>query len=414
MELCAAEIERYKFYSLQLERMQNKRQLSLLFLAIFIDLVGFGMVIPILPFAAEHYGADGLMLGIFVASFSLMQFLFSPIWGALSDKIGRRPVILVGLLGGSVSFLVFGLSTSLEMLFFSRILSGIFTAATLPTVHAYIADLTDDKDRVRGFGLINMAFGLGFIFGPAIGGLLSSNGFLFPALVASGLSFVNFLGALIWLPESYKPKERIIHKRKILDIKELKWAIKHPEVGTLILVFAIVSFGFSALEATYALYGERIAQLNAQSIGIIFAMVGTIVIIIQGFLIGRIVRRIGEKRTLLAGLVFMTSGYIAVTFAHDFYSLMALTSLISIGNSLTFPTVNGLISMRSGKHEQGKMMGINQSASSLARVVGPIWGGMLFITSIRWPFYSAAFFISIALLLAYYKVKGEGGNAVPT
>ncbi len=390
--------------------MQNKRQLSLLFLAIFIDLVGFGMVIPILPFAAERFGADGFMLGIFVASFSLMQFLFSPIWGTLSDKIGRRPVILTGLLGGSVSFLVFGLSQNLELLFISRILSGIFTAATLPTVQAYIADLTEEKDRARGFGFINMAFGLGFIFGPAIGGLLSSNGFLFPALVASALSFVNFIGALIWLPESYTSEKRakgVVHKRKILDIKELNWAVRHPEVGTLILVFAIVSFGFSALEATYALYGERIAGLTAQSIGIIFAMVGTIVIIVQGGLIGPIVKRIGEKKTLLFGLAFMTSGYIAITFARDFYSLMALTSLISIGNSLTFPTATALISMRSGKHEQGKMMGINQSASSLARVIGPIWGGFLFIQSIRWPFYSAAFFIFIALLLAYYEVRNK-------
>ncbi len=389
--------------------MQNKKQLSLLFLAIFIDLVGFGMVIPILPFAAERFGADGFMLGIFVASFSLMQFIFSPFWGTLSDKIGRRPVILIGLLGGSVSFLVFGLSQNLELLFISRILSGIFTAATLPTVQAYIADLTAEKDRARGFGFINMAFGLGFIFGPAIGGLLSSNGFLFPALVASGLSFVNFLGALIWLPESHTSEKRVkgIHKRKILDVKELTLTIKHPEVGTLILVFAIVSFGFSALEATYALYGERIAGLTAQSIGIIFAMVGTIVIIIQGGLIGPIVKRIGEKKTLLIGLAFMTSGYIAITFARDFYSLMALTSLISIGNSLTFPTATALISMKSGKHEQGKMMGINQSASSLARVIGPIWGGLLFIQSIRWPFYSAAFFIAIALLLAYHEIKNK-------
>ena len=145
--------------------MQNKKQVSLIFLAIFIDMIGFGIVIPILPFAAENFGADGFMLGIFVASFSLMQFIFSPLWGMLSDKVGRRPVILVGLLGSSLSFLVFGLSTNLFVLFASRILSGIFTAATLPTVQAYMADITSDKDRAKGFGLIGMAFGLGFGLG---------------------------------------------------------------------------------------------------------------------------------------------------------------------------------------------------------------------------------------------------------
>src|SRR3989344_2158678 len=148
--------------------MKHRKEMSLLFLAVFIDLVGFGMVIPILPFAAEQYGADGFTLGIFVASFSLMQFIFSPIWGNLSDKIGRRPVIIIGLFGSVLSFLVFGLSTSLAMLFASRILSGIFTAATLPTAQAYMADITEEKDRARAFGLIGMAFGLGFIFGPAI------------------------------------------------------------------------------------------------------------------------------------------------------------------------------------------------------------------------------------------------------
>ncbi len=385
--------------------MKHRKEMSLLFLAVFIDLVGFGMVIPILPFAAEQYGADGFMLGIFVASFSLMQFIFSPIWGNLSDRIGRRPVIIIGLFGSVLSFLVFGLSTSLAMLFASRILSGIFTAATLPTAQAYMADITEEKDRAKAFGLLGMAFGLGFIFGPALGGLLSHNGFLFPGLVAAGLSLINLVGAIMWLPESYHERKPG-HKRRIIDFNELKWALRHPMVGTLILIFAIVSFGFSALEATYALYGEQIAGLNAQSIGIIFAMVGTILVVVQGGLIGKITRRIGEKKTLLIGLMLMTLGYIAITLAHDFYSLMAFTSLISLGNALTFPTVTALISTKSGRHEQGKMMGLNQSAASLARVVGPIWGGFLFVSvGIHWPFYSAALFIAMAVVLAYIELK---------
>lgn len=383
----------------------DKRMLLIL-LAIFIDLVGFGIVIPILPFAAERFGADGFTLGLFVASFSLMQFLFAPLWGSLSDKVGRRPVMLIGLLGGGASFFVFGLSTNLLMLFVSRLLSGVFTAATLPTAQAYMADITPPEQRARGFGLIGMAFGFGFIFGPAIGGLLSSHGFLFPALFASALSFVNFIGALVWLPETYKPTG-VVKKRKLVDIGKLHSTLKHPAVGSLILTFAIVSFGFSALEATYALYGERVAGLNAQSIGIIFTMVGTIVIIVQGGLIGRITKAIGERRTLLIGLAVMSLGYFVVgTFAKDFASLMAMTSLISIGNSLTFPTVNALISINSRKDEQGEIMGINQSASSLARVIGPVWGGFLFVAvGIGWPFRSASLFVLAALALAYLRVR---------
>ncbi len=386
--------------------MKNKKQFALLFLAIFIDLVGFGIVIPILPFLAEQYGADGFMLGIFVASFSLMQFIFAPLWGMLSDKIGRRPVILVGLIGSSISFFVFGLAQDLTLLFISRVLAGVFTAATLPSAQAYVADITEDKDRARGFGILGMAFGLGFIFGPAIGGLLSSNGFLFPALVASGLALLNFLGALIWLPETYKPENRVVKKRKILDFEKLYNALKHPSVGSLILTFAIVSFSFSGLEATYALFGERRAGLTSQSIGLIFAMIGTIVVIVQGGLIGKITKRIGERNTLLIGLSFMTVGYFVVSFANSFVSLAALTALISIGNSLTFPSVNALISINSRKDEQGETLGVNQSAGALARVVGPVWGGLIFVNvGIAWPYYSGSLFVLLALILAFYNVK---------
>jgi len=197
-----------------------------------------------------------------------------------------------------------------------------------------------------------------------------------------------------------------VKKRKLVDINQLHAALRHPAVGSLILTFAIVSFGFSALEATYALYGERVAGLNAQSIGIIFTMVGVIVIVVQGFLIGKITKRIGERRTLLIGLVIMSLGYLAVaTFAKDFGTLMAMTSLISLGNSLTFPTVNALISINSRRDEQGEVMGVTQSAASLARVVGPVWGGLLFINVISWPFYSAAIFIAMAFVLAYFRAK---------
>ncbi len=385
--------------------MKNKRQMGLLFLAVFIDMVGFGMIVPVLPFIAENFGADGLMLGLLVASFSLMQFVFAPFWGMLSDKMGRRPVLLIGILGTSLSFLILGISQDLLLLFASRMLSGIFTAASLPTAQAYVADITEPKDRAKNYGLLGMAFGIGFAFGPALGGFLSQNSLLFPSLIAAGMSFLNFAGALVWLPETYKPTGET-KKGKLLDFGKLKYAIRHPSVGPLIVTFAVVSFAFSGMEATYAFFGEQRAALTAQNVGLIFAMIGVIIIIAQGGLTGIFARKIGERNTLLFGLALAATGYLLISFASSFEMLMLFTGIMAFGFSLTFPTVNALLSMNVRPDEQGEIMGLNQGVSSLGRVVGPVFAGLVFVNvGIEWPFIINALIGFCAVAIAYRGVK---------
>lgn len=386
--------------------MKNKKPMLLLFLAVFIDLIGFGIIIPVLPFVAENFGANGFVLGIFVASFSLMQFIFAPFWGMLSDKVGRRPVMLIGILGTAISFIIFGLSTSLLMLFISRILNGAFTAASLPTAQAYIADITEPKDRAKAFGYLGVAFGLGFAFGPALGGLLSGNGILFPALVAGSLSTLNFIGALIWLPETHKPTGKL-QKRKFLDGRKLRKALHHPSIGSLILTFTVVSFAFSGMETTYALFGQQRAGLDAANIGIIFSMVGFIMVVAQGFLVGLLVRKIGERKTLLMGLALGVLAYLSISMSSSYASLVAATVILALGFGLTFPSVSALISLNTSRDGQGEIIGITQGMGSLARVVGPIVAGFLFVNvGIQWPYYMSALVGFIALLIAVKMVKG--------
>lgn len=389
--------------------MSNRKQMFLLFLAVFIDLVGFGIVIPILPFVAEKFGADSFTLGLFVASFSLMQFIFSPFWGMLSDKIGRRPVMLIGIAGTAISFFIFGLADSLLVLFISRVMQGIFTSASLPTAQAYIADITEPKDRAKYFGYLGMAFGLGFALGPALGGFLSGNGILFPALIAGCFSSINFIGALLWLPEPKREKKEVA-RRGFIDLDTLKDALSHPAIGSLILTFAVVSFAFSSLETTYALFGQQRAGLDAENVGAIFTMIGLIMVVVQGWFVGVLARRIGEKKTLMLGLVFSAAAYALISVSFGYLMLVAATALLATGFSLIFPTVNALISINSSSEEQGEAIGLNQGMASLARVVGPLVAGALFEESIAWPFYLSAFVAVVALIIAYFRIKKVESN----
>ena len=371
---------------------------TIIFLTVFIDLIGFGIVIPLSPFYAEHFGATGLMVGMLQASFSLMQFLFAPFWGRLSDRIGRRPVILVGLLGSAGSYLLFGLAESLTVLFIARILAGI-AGANISTAQAYMADVTTPENRAKGMGMVGAAFGLGFIFGPAIGGALSVFGPTVPPLFAGALSFANFVAACFILPESRKPGAEA--RPRVSRLHALTEAVTRPGLPQLLLIFFLVTGAFSCFEATFALFGERRFGFTPSNIGYVFAFVGVVLTAVQGGLVGRMAKRFGEPRLVPFAIVALAAGLALVPLARSIPMLLVACALLAVGSGFNNPSISSLISRISSADEQGGILGVSQSVSSLARIIGPFVGGAVYdrFGEVA-PFAGASAVMLIALVVA--------------
>jgi DHA1 family tetracycline resistance protein-like MFS transporter len=374
--------------------------LAIIFVTVFVDLLGFGIIIPLLPFYAETFGANALTIGMLSTSFSLMQFVFAPVWGRLSDRVGRRPIILFGLLGSCVSYLVFGLAHSLPLLFASRIFAGI-AGANIPTAQAVIADSTTLENRAKGMGLVGAAFGLGFIFGPAIGGFLSHWGYSTPAFFASALSLVNLVAALFLLPETLNPAHRAGVRRAGGRIEAFRRALDRPLLPLLLLIYFVVTAAFSNFESMFALFAERRFGFQAESIGYVFAFVGVVLVIVQGGLVGPVVRRIGEKRVVPCAAALVAIGLAFLPVDHTIVSLLATLAVMAIGMGFNNPSLVSLISRHSAAEDQGSVLGVSQSLGSLARIVGPAWGGFTFDRyGVDVPYESAAVVMAVAGLVA--------------
>ena len=361
-----------------------------LFFTVFIHLLGFGIIIPLLPYYAEHFGASGLTVGLLTTSFSLAQFLFAPIWGRLSDRIGRRPVLLGSLILTGVSYLVFAVATSLPVLFISRIFAGI-AGATLSTAQAYIADTTTAENRTKGMGMIGAAFGMGFIFGPAMGGVLSKWGFSVPAYAAAGLATVAFLFAMFRLRESLPPEEREAAARRRENAATFREALARPVVGLVLVLFFVTTLCFSGMEAILALFCERFFAWGPHQIGYLFAYVGVVAAIMQAGIVGALAKRFGERALVRAGLLlmgaaFITAGLVPPLTIHDpthvvggvLATFFAVMGVIAIGSGLTTPSLSSLVSLATPADEQGGILGVYQSLGSLGRATGPFLGGLVF------------------------------------
>jgi multidrug resistance protein len=371
--------------------------LVIIFLTVFIDLLGFGIIIPLLPFYAETFGASALVVGLLSTSYSLMQFLFAPVWGRLSDRIGRRPVILIGLFGSFAAYLLFGLADSLAVLFAARICAGI-AGANIPTAQAFIADTTTPENRAKGMGLVGAAFGLGFVFGPAIGGFLSRWGYAAPAFFASALSLANFLAACVLLPESRRAGQTFVHRSRL---EALRAAVTRPFLPLVLMIYFIVVTAFSSFEATFALFSERQFAFTASTIGYVFAFVGLVLSIVQGALVGRAARAVGERRLVPMAILIIALGLATVAASRSVPFLVAGCGLLAVGMGFNSPSMVSLISRLSDRDEQGGVLGVSQSLASLARVIGPVWGGFLFDRfGIRSPFVWASMFMMVAFAIS--------------
>jgi len=388
-------------------RLGGRSPLLVVFVTVFIDLLGFGIIIPILPFYAQDFGASELIVGVLFASYSLMQFLFSPLWGRVSDTIGRRPVLLVSLFGTAVSFFIFGLARTLTLLFVGRITAGIF-GAVITTAYAYIADVTTPRDRAHGMGIIGAAFGLGFIFGPFIGGVMADAwGYAAPAYFAAALAFANGILALFVFPESYTAEARARDRangvpRRTLSLIRMWEALRHPAVGTLLLLYFLVTFAFANMEATYALLTEDLFGWGARENGWVFAYIGVVMVIVQGALIRPLSHRFGERWLVVVGTVALIPGLGLLPWSPGPAMLLVVSGIMAFASGINTPSITSLISQGVAEHEQGGMMGMNQSMGSLARVVGPLWGGFTFETIGRSaPYWSAALLMGAAAVLAF-------------
>ncbi|MBI3557108.1 MAG: MFS transporter [Deltaproteobacteria bacterium] len=365
--------------------------LFIIFVVVFLDLVCFGIVIPILPYYARQFGASATALGWLMTSYSFMQFFFAPVWGRVSDRIGRRPVLLASMTGIMLSMVVLGFASSLFWLFAARTFAGI-CGANISTATAYIADVTDEKDRTKGMGMIGAAFGLGFIFGPAIGGVLSRFGLGTPMFAAAGLSLANIAYAYFKLPEPPITRElREQHRHKRFDARAFRETMGDSRTRMATLLFFVVTVAFTQMEVVFALFMLARHGFNAQSAGLLLAFMGIIMVGIQGGLIGKLSKRFGESRLVIAGPLLMALGLVLLAQTQPMGFVFAAMTLVAIGNGITNPSLSSLASKGAKPERRGATLGIYQSAGSLARVVGPPIAGWAYdALGVQVPFLIAA------------------------
>ncbi|MDQ2936167.1 MAG: MFS transporter [Acidobacteriota bacterium] len=366
----------------------KRSPLVVIFTTVFIDLVGFGIVIPVLPFYAEgtRFNATPRTVGILFASYSVMQLIFSPVLGRLSDKYGRRPVLLISIIGTGIGFLFLGFATTLWMLFVGRILDGI-TGGNISTAQAYIADITTKEERAKGMGLLGAAFGLGFIFGPAIGGILSRWGVAVPFLFAAGLCFANAVLLYFTLPETVtRDHPARVSAAGGRGLSQLIESLMQPRLGFVLIIYFLFIVAFSIMTTSFSLYTMFRFGYDAQHNGYLFAYVGVLAVIIQGGLIGRLVKRFGELPLVVVGALLFAGSLFAVPFIGParggLLGLLIGGGIFSIGNSLSGPALTSLASKSVGPAEQGGVLGVTQSAASLARAVGPSLAALLIHSAI--------------------------------
>lgn len=386
----------------------RKSSLLVLFLTVFIDLIGFGMVIPFLSYYAREYGASGLAVGAVVGVYSIMQFLFAPIWGRLSDRIGRRPVLLISLTASFTGYLLFAFSRSFTLLFVSRVIAGI-GGANIGTAQAYIADSTAPEERAKGMGLIGAAFGLGFILGPPLSGILSSagtarglHGNLLPGLVAAGLSFTAFLIALSVLSESKPPN--LVPRSGLppqFDARLWREIATNRLLASLMAGLFLTLLAVAGMEISVTLHARDRFDFRQLDMAYLFLFMGVIVATIQGGLIGRFVRRVGEKGVIIIGAAAFTAGFALVPSIYRVPFLYVVAFLIAIGQGLCYPALTSLVSKVAPEGERGSLLGLATSVGSLARFLGPLLSGVLYdLAGVAGAFYGGAVLMAAALAIA--------------
>jgi DHA1 family tetracycline resistance protein-like MFS transporter len=387
----------------------HTRALATVWFTLFLDLVSFGIVIPVLPFYAKSTGASEGLIALLATAYSAAQFVMSPVLGRLSDRHGRRPVMLISIAGSTMAMLTLGFAQALWMLFLSRTISGVCNA-NVSTAHAYVADRVPPHQRARYMGMMGTAVGLGFIVGPSLGGLLARADWpQFPFFVGAALSLLNFLMAVMWLPESHRPRAAAVAgpppPRPSLLVVARDPAFWRSQIGVMVAVYFSFFCAFAAMEATFALFAEACFGWGEQENGRYFAFIGTVIVLFQGFIVGRAVSTIGERRSLALGLTLSTAGFLTLCASPSWPFVVLGGFFIAGGNGLIMPSMSALVSRNSTSENQGINAGLAQSAGALGRIAGPMIAGVLFeVIGPRAPMGSSALLVVLVCLMVLARV----------
>ncbi len=395
----------------------NRKNLLILSFTMLVVMLGYSMAMPLLPFYIERFGVGGTELGWLMSTYSLMQLLCAPIWGIVSDRFGRKPILAIGVLGYTITLFLFGLAQSFLMLFLARTFSGILSSATQPTAMAYIGESTEKKEKSKGMGQLGAMAGIGVIIGPLVGGLLSTNSLSLPFFVGSGLAFVALLLVIFLLPES-KPasastcdlplsNEPIAALRpdstsnpgpkrpRLLDIY---WRVIFGPAGILLLLIFIISLGMTNFQGMIGLYAVDKFAFNTKQVGAIWMVMGVVLILGQGFLVGPLTKKFGDLFLIKTGLLGGAVGFVFVALAIDYITVLLALGFFILALALISPALNSYISNFAGEH-QGTVMGLNSASTSLGKVLGPLWGGYVYDIRMEYPFLSGAVTLLIGLLI---------------
>ena len=358
--------------------MDNKRLFSIL-LVVFIDLLGFSLILPLLPYYAETFNASQFQTGLLIAVYALMQLIGAPILGRLSDRFGRRPILLVSIFGTFLGFLLLGFANALWMLFAARILDGV-TGGNLSVAQAYISDVTAAKNRARGLGLIGAAFGVGFIIGPVTGGLLSQFGYNVPAFVAAGLSLFNFILIFAWLPESLSAEKRQQlggQKKPSVTLDALVTALKRPFTGSLLITRFFFGLAFAIFQSIFSLYALAKFNLSARDTGFVLTYVGVLSVIVQGFLVGKLTARFREDVLITVSVALMAVSLLGWALAPSVFWLLVVLTPTSLSGGLLNTLLSSTLTKAVAPQEIGGILGLSASVESSTRIIAPILGGAL-------------------------------------
>ena len=345
-----------------------------IFLIAFVGMMGYGIILPITPFYAQAFGASDFQIGLIIASYALMQFIFAPILGSMSDRYGRKLLLIISLIGTVVSLILFGMATSLAWLFIGRMIDGA-TGGNIAIAQAYVSDITTEENRARGMGMIGAALGLGFIAGPALGAILSSGGnYRLPIFVAAGIAAVSVLMTIFLLPE---PEQHKMTQFRTFNLGRILGALGDQRIGQPLLIALLVALAFTAFETTFALFAKNRLSYGSVQTGYALAYIGIVVALIQGGLIRRLAKRYGEVVLIAAGTLLLGGGLLVLGFINNTWQFIAIGMVIAAGEGIYSPSMSALISRRSPDQQRGEYLGLYQSMGSLARIIAPLTAAWL-------------------------------------
>ncbi len=389
----------------------NRRNLFILSFTMLVVMLGYSLAMPLLPFYIERFGVGGTELGWLMSTYALMQLICAPIWGVVSDRYGRKPILAVGVLGYTISLFLIGLAQSFTVLFLARSLSGILSSATMPTAMAYIGESTGQKEKGRGMGQLGAMAGIGVIIGPLMGGLLSSDSLSLPFFIGSGLAAIALLLVIFLLPES-KPassstgelppsNEPIPTSRPSPRLLDIYLRVLISPAGILLLLIFIMSFGMTNFQGMIGLYVVDKLDFTTTQVGSLWMVMGAVLIVAQGGLVGPLTEKFGDLNLIKAGLLGGALGFVLVAFAWNYLTTLLALGFFMLAIALIGPALNSYISNFAGDH-QGTVMGLNSAFASLGKVVGPLWGGYIYDINIEYPFYSGAATLLLGLLVGLF------------